>query len=179
LRPLVSQATEHGRQLAAGQPATGSLSNLIYPPIVSPLALLIAVTLAVHLGRQRGEPARIVVWAHNSHVGDARATEAATEGELTIGQLVRERHPRDCRLIGFTTYTGTVTAASDWEDPAERKLVRPALPGSVEELFHEVGEKAFWVPSGTGARPRRPTHSPSEPRLRHRAQSDPRCSSGI
>ncbi len=131
--------------------------------------------LAVHLGRQRGEPARIVVWAHNSYVGDARATE----GELTIGQLVRERHPRDCRLMGFTTYTGTVTAASDWEDPAERKLVRPALPGSVEELFHEVGEKAFWVPCGTGARPRRPTHSPSEPRLRHRAQSDPRCSSGI
>jgi erythromycin esterase-like protein len=118
----------------------------------------------------------------NRHVrgrSEDATAEAATEGELTIGQLVRERHPRDCRLVGFTTYTGTVTAASDWEDPAERKLVRPALPGSVEELFHEVGEKAFWVPCGTGARLRRPTHSPSEPRLRHRAQSDPRCSSGI
>jgi erythromycin esterase-like protein len=112
--------------------------------------------LAVHLGRQRGEPARIVVWTHNSHVGDARATEAATEGELTIGELVRERHPRDCRLIGFTTYTGTVTAASDWEDPAERKLVRPALPGSLEELFHEVSEKAFWVPFGGAPEPRKP-----------------------
>jgi erythromycin esterase-like protein len=104
--------------------------------------------LAVHLGRQRGEPARIVVWTHNSHVGDARATA----DELTIGELVRERHPRDCRLIGFTTYTGTVTAASDWEDPAERKLVRPALPGSLEELFHEVGEQAFWVPFGGAPR---------------------------
>jgi erythromycin esterase-like protein len=56
---------------------------------------------------------------------------------------VRERHPGDCRLVGFSTYTGTVTAASDWEEPAERKWVRPALPGSAEELFHDVGEKEF------------------------------------
>jgi erythromycin esterase-like protein len=60
--------------------------------------------LAVHLSRQhRGHPARIVVWAHNSHLGDARATEVATNGELNVGQLMRERHPRDCCLIGFTT----------------------------------------------------------------------------
>ena len=68
--------------------------------------------LAGHLTRQRGAPAKIVVWAHNSHLGDARATETAASGELNVGQLVRERHPGDCRLIGFTTYTGTVTAAS-------------------------------------------------------------------
>jgi hypothetical protein len=104
-------AGERSHPGAREEPSTGSLSNLIYPPLVSPIALLIAVTLAVHLGGQRGEPARIVVWAHNSHVGDARATEAATEDELT-------------------TYTGTVTAASDWEDPAERKLVRPAQPAA-------------------------------------------------
>jgi Erythromycin esterase len=60
--------------------------------------------------------------------------------------------PAPCRVDRPTTYTGTVTAASDWEDPAERKLVRPALPGSVEELFHEVGEKAFWVPFGSAPR---------------------------
>jgi erythromycin esterase-like protein/predicted phosphoribosyltransferase len=101
--------------------------------------------LAVHLGRQRGAPARIVVWAHNSHVGDARATEVGTIGEVTLGQLVREQHPEDCRLLGFTTYTGTVTAASDWGGPAERKRVRPALPDSAEELFHEVGEEGFMV----------------------------------
>jgi erythromycin esterase-like protein len=83
------------------------------------------------------------VWAHNWHVGDARATELAGSGELSLGQLVRERHPGQCRLIGMTTYAGTVTAADDWDGPATRRWLRPALPGSVEELFHEVGEKGF------------------------------------
>ncbi|MFI9817742.1 erythromycin esterase family protein [Saccharothrix variisporea] len=82
---------------------------------------------------------KIVVWAHNSHLGDARATEFASRGELNVGQLVREHHPDDCRLIGFTTYTGTVTAADNWGEEADRKRVRPALPGSVEEQLHEVG----------------------------------------
>ena len=104
--------------------------------------------LAGHLSRQRGRPAKIVVWAHNSHVGDARATELGSQGELDIGQLVRERHPGNCRLLGFTTYTGTVTAASDWGGPAERKWVRPALPDSVEELFHDAGEKGFMLSFG-------------------------------
>jgi len=101
--------------------------------------------LADHLTWQRGTPAKIVVWAHNSHLGDARATENAAGGELNVGQLVRERHPGDCRVVGFTTYTGTVTAAGDWEGSAERKWVRPALPDSVEELMHEVGEKEFML----------------------------------
>jgi erythromycin esterase-like protein/predicted phosphoribosyltransferase len=99
--------------------------------------------LADHLGRLREEPAKIVVWAHNSHLGDARATEMGSRGELNVGQLVRERYPGQCRLIGFTTYTGTVTAADDWDAPADRKVVRPALPKSVEELFHQVGSKEF------------------------------------
>jgi erythromycin esterase-like protein/predicted phosphoribosyltransferase len=107
--------------------------------------------LAEHLSRQRDEQAKIVVWAHNSHVGDARATELGTLGECTLGQLVRERHPGDCVLAGFTTYTGTVTAADDWDGPAHRMHVRPALPGSVEALFHEVGQKAFWVPFPTAS----------------------------
>jgi erythromycin esterase-like protein len=107
--------------------------------------------LVGHLTRQRGAPAKIVVWAHNSHVGDARATENAASGELNVGQLVRERHRGDCRLIGFTTYTGTVTAASDWEGPAERKWVRPALADSVEELLHEVGEKGFMLRFGAAS----------------------------
>lgn len=99
--------------------------------------------LSGHLSRHRDEQAKIVVWAHNSHLGDARATESAARGELNVGQLVRERHPGDCRTIGFTTYTGTVTAAEDWGGPAQRKWVRPALPDSLEELGHEVGEKEF------------------------------------
>jgi erythromycin esterase-like protein/predicted phosphoribosyltransferase len=98
-----------------------------------------------HLGNERGEPPKIVVWEHNSHLGDARATETSARGELNVGQLVRERHPRDCRTIGFTTYTGTVTAADDWDGPADRKRVRPALADSVEELFHEVGAKNFFL----------------------------------
>lgn len=102
--------------------------------------------LAGHLGRQRGGDARVVVWAHNSHLGDARATEFAERGELNVGQLVRERYGAACRLIGFTTYGGTVTAASDWGGPALRRVVRPGLPGSVEALFHDAG-----LPDGHGA----------------------------
>ena len=93
--------------------------------------------LMAHLGRQDG-PAKIVVWAHNSHLGDARATEMGQRSELNIGQLVREKYGRDAVLVGFTTHHGTVTAASDWGGAAERKRVRPALPGSCEALFHSA-----------------------------------------
>lgn len=93
--------------------------------------------LAPHLSRE-GEPAKIVVWAHNSHLGDAAWTELGAQGELNVGQLLREQYPHDSVLIGFTTYTGTVTAASDWDAPAERKRVRPALPGSYEHVFHDA-----------------------------------------
>jgi len=78
------------------------------------------------------------VWAHNSHLGDARATEMGQRGELNVGQLVREKHGHEAILIGFTTHHGTVTAASDWDGPAERKHVRPALPGSYESMFHDA-----------------------------------------
>jgi erythromycin esterase-like protein/predicted phosphoribosyltransferase len=108
--------------------------------------------LLAHLDRHReATPARIVVWAHNSHVGDARATEVHADGQLTLGRLVRERYRDGCRLIGFSTYTGTVTAASEWGGMAERKQVRPALPGSVEELFHETAKPAFAVSSDGAA----------------------------
>jgi erythromycin esterase-like protein len=98
--------------------------------------------LTAHLDRHGGT-ARVVVWAHNSHVGDARASEMAARGELNIGQLMRERHGREVVNVGFTTYAGTVTAASQWGAPAERKRVRPALPGSHEALLHASGLPAF------------------------------------
>jgi erythromycin esterase-like protein len=82
---------------------------------------------------------RLVVWAHNSHVGDARATEAAARGELSLGQLVRERHGDAVRLVGFTTHAGTVTAAREWGGPAERRVLRPSLEGSLERLLHDAG----------------------------------------
>jgi erythromycin esterase-like protein len=91
--------------------------------------------LVAHLGR-RGPRAKVVVWAHNSHLGDARATEMSQRGELNIGQLVRERYGREAVLVGFTTHHGTVTAASDWGAPVERKRVRPALAASYEAMFH-------------------------------------------
>jgi len=89
--------------------------------------------------------AKVVVWAHNSHLGDARATAMSARGELNVGQLVRERLGGKSFGIGFTTNSGTVTAASDWGGEAERKRVRPALKGSYEELFHAVGLASFWM----------------------------------
>lgn len=101
--------------------------------------------LLKHLGRRLETP-KIAVWAHNSHVGDARATEMGEAGEVNIGQLARERHPGKAILIGFSTYAGTVTAASEWGGPAERKQVRAGLPGSYEELFHQTGRPSFLLP---------------------------------
>ncbi len=98
--------------------------------------------LVGHLGRNGGEP-KVVVWAHNSHLGDARATELGAMGELNVGQLVRERHGDEALLVGFTTYTGTVMAATDWGGPHEVKQVRRAVDGSYEALLHEVGEQRF------------------------------------
>ena len=98
--------------------------------------------LAAHLERQSGR-AKIAVWAHNSHLGDARATDMGRRGELNLGQLVRERHGQDAVLVGFTTHRGTVTAASDWGSPAERKRVRPALVDSYEALFHTAQPAPF------------------------------------
>ena len=92
-----------------------------------------------YLSNQNGVKARIAVWAHNSHLGDARATEMGDRGELNLGQLLRQRYGADAQSIGFTTFDGTVTAASDWDSVAERKVVRPALTGSIESLLHDVG----------------------------------------
>ena len=90
-----------------------------------------------------GASAKIVVWAHNSHLGDARATEMSNQGELNVGQLVREKYGNTSVLIGFTTYTGAVTAASNWDGPAEQKQVRPALSDSFEAMFHATHVPAF------------------------------------
>lgn len=103
------------------------------------------LALDEHLSQQRRRPARLVVWAHNSHLGDARATEMREYGEYNLGQLVREKYGDAARSIGCSTYAGTVTAAADWDEPAERMLVRPGLPGSYEALFHACGLGNFWM----------------------------------
>jgi erythromycin esterase-like protein len=107
-----------------------------------------AETLEVLRQHLRG---KVVVWAHNSHVGDARATDVHDQGELNVGQLARERYGEGMRTIGFTTYTGTVTAASDWDEPAVRKQVRPALRESYEALFHATGVPNFMLDLRTGS----------------------------
>lgn len=102
--------------------------------------------LVAHL-EQQGRPAKVVLWAHNSHLGDARATEmGGLRGELNIGQLVRERYGNDVFLVGFTTHAGTVTAADDWDAPARQWQVRPARADSFEGLFHRMGLPGFLLP---------------------------------
>lgn len=100
-----------------------------------------------HLSQQRGRPARMIVWAHNSHVGDARATEPGKRGQWTAGQLVREQYSGDeVFLLGFTTHNGSVCAASDWDAPPEFKAVLPSRPDSVERLLHDTGLDRFALP---------------------------------
>jgi erythromycin esterase-like protein len=100
--------------------------------------------LLLHVENYRSRP-KAVIWAHNSHLGDARATQMSLRGELNVGQLLRQRYGSDAFAIGFTTYSGTVTAAHDWDGEAERRQVRPALDDSFESLFHDTGMEKLLV----------------------------------
>ena len=96
--------------------------------------------------RFHGPDSKAVVWAHNSHLGNAAATSMAARGELNLGQLVRERFGEEAWLIGFGTDHGTVAAAADWGEPVEIQDVRPAHPRSYEHLCHVSGGRAFLLP---------------------------------
>jgi erythromycin esterase-like protein len=132
---VVRNAEQYYRMMFAGRTASWNLRDTHMADTVD--------LLAEHLGDD--EPAKIIVWAHNSHVGDARATEMGDDGQITLGQIARQRHPGEVALVGFTTHEGTVIAANDWEEPAERMRVRPSLPGSWEELLHESGLPRFYL----------------------------------
>lgn len=127
---LVANAERYYRSMFQDQVSSWNLRD-------RHMAETLDALVAFHAGRGRRE--KIVVWAHNSHLGDARATDMASRGELNLGQLVRVRRPGEVVSFGFLTHHGTVTAASDWGEPAERKNVRPALSGSYEALFHDAG----------------------------------------
>lgn len=131
---LVKDAEQYYRTMFRGRVSSWNLRDTHMSETLN--------SLAEHFRRQR-QPGKFVVWAHNSHLGDARATQMGRAGEWNVGQLVRESHPGDCILIGFTTHSGTVTAAADWGAPAERKQIRPGRPGSYEALFHETGVPSF------------------------------------
>ena len=133
---LVKDAEEYYRTMFRGHESSWNLRDR---HMADTLEYLMAF-----LTRQGPRP-KIVVWEHNSHIGDARATEMTNRGEINVGQLARERYKDEAVLIGFTTYSGTVTAATDWDGPAERKRVRPALPESYEALFHDIGPSRFFL----------------------------------
>lgn len=140
---LIKNAEEYYRTMFRGRVSSWNLRDRHMADTLD--------ALASHLSEGAGAPARIVVWEHNSHIGDARATETARLGEWNVGQLARERHGKQAFLVGFTTFTGWVTAASRWDGIGERKRVLSALPGSYEELFHRSGPPRFLLPLGPGS----------------------------
>jgi erythromycin esterase-like protein len=140
---LVKNAEEYYRSMFRGRQSSWNLRDTHMAETIDALVSYLA---------RRGHQPKIVVWAHNSHLGDARATEMGARGELNVGQLVRQKYGSEAVLVGFTTYTGTVTAATDWDDPGERKRVRPALPDSYELGFHETQLPRFFVDLRNGAR---------------------------
>jgi erythromycin esterase-like protein len=93
--------------------------------------------------RRMGRAAKVVVWAHNTHVGDARATDALSAGQLSLGQLLRQAHGDDAVLVGFTTHDGTVTAAEAWGQEPRTRTLAPALAGSYAGLFQAAGAGDF------------------------------------
>ena len=131
---VIAKAEEYYRQMYQGDANTWNLRDTHMADTLDALADY----LDARVGRTK-----VVVWAHNSHLGDARATDAALQGELNLGQLVRERHGSEAVNVGFSTYTGTVSAADDWDGPAERMRVRPGMVGSYEALLHDVGLPRF------------------------------------
>jgi len=149
---LVKNAEEYYRAMFRGRPGAGPALraptswNLRDRHMAETLDALVA-----HLDRLGGRT-KVAVWEHNSHLGDARATQMGESGEWNVGQLVRERYGRDAVLVGFSTYGGTVTAAADWGSPAERKRVRPGMPGSYEALFHDTGVPDFLLTLRDGGR---------------------------
>ncbi len=104
-----------------------------------------AITLEHLIGhlQAQGRTPKVVVWAHNTHAGDARLTEMGAGGEWNVGQLMREAFAGESILVGFTTYQGTVLAAEEWDAPGRVRRLNPALPESFSGLFHRTGIPAF------------------------------------
>lgn len=137
---LVRNAEEYYRTMFRGRVSSWNLRDKHMAETLD--------ALSRHLSRG-GKQAKIVVWEHNSHIGDARATEMGDAGEWNVGELARKAYGDDARLIGFSTYDGWVTAASEWDGPAECKRVRPGMPDSYEEVLHRVGMPRFFLPLRT------------------------------
>ena len=114
----------------------------------------------------KGSESKAVVWAHNSHIGNAAFTDMGIRrGELNLGQLARERFGETARLIGLGTHQGTVAAADDWDEPMRIKEVRPSLPGSHERMSHDSGVPRFLLDMTEGEAEERLIQALAEPRL--------------
>jgi erythromycin esterase-like protein len=114
----------------------------------------------------KGEASKAIVWAHNSHIGNAAFTDMGMHREeLNIGQLAKEKWGADARLIGLGTHTGTVAAADDWDEPMKIKRVRPSLPDSYERMSHESEVPNFLLDLREGERDERLAGELMEPRL--------------
>ncbi|HYF19599.1 MAG TPA: erythromycin esterase family protein [Ramlibacter sp.] len=137
---LVRSAEQYYRSMFRGRVSSWNLRDLHMADTLQ--------ALSAHLQERLGEPPRMAVWAHNSHLGDASCTAMGEEGEWNVGELMRKRWPAETFLLGFTTYEGTVRAASEWDQPGEVKTVRPGLPGSWEDVFHQVGPERFLLMTG-------------------------------
>jgi erythromycin esterase-like protein len=148
---LVKNAEEYYRSMFRGRVSSWNLRDC---HMVETLDALTA-----HLSSQDPR-AKIVIWEHNSHLDDARATEMGEAGELNVGQLVRQRYGAEAVLIGLITSHGTVTAASEWGAHAERKRVRLALPESYEALFHDMDLPRFLLPLHHGVATAAGLHEP-------------------
>lgn len=133
---LVINAEEYYREMFRGRVSSWNLRDRHMTETLT--------ALAAHLEMQKLPP-KIVVWAHNSHLGDARATDMRERGEWNVGQLVREQFPAETINLGFTTFAGTVTATTDWDEPAQLKRVREGLNNSYERLFHQTDLPAFFL----------------------------------
>jgi erythromycin esterase-like protein len=131
---LVHNAEEYYRTMFRGRASSWNLRDTHMMETLQ--------ALDHHLGAT-GTPPRIAVWAHNSHLGDASATQMSEIGEWNVGQLARDHYGNEAVLVGFSTYSGWVTAASEWDEPPQRKRVRDGLAGSWEDVFHRTGTDRF------------------------------------
>jgi len=102
---------------------------------------------AVDAQRERidGKSAKFVIWAHNTHIGDARATERGAEGYWNLGQLLRERHDGETYLVGFSTRVGTVRAAPYWDQRDRVYTIRHPAANSVPEILGRARLPQFFL----------------------------------
>jgi erythromycin esterase-like protein len=132
---LVQNAEEYYRELFQGDSHTWNIRDGHMAECVSSL-------LSFHEKKHSSPDQKIVLWAHNSHLGDSQYTDVSKYGQINLGHMLKERFKGHTFTVGFSTYTGTVTAAPKWDMPAHLYNVNPGMKDSYEEFFHNLGQQA-------------------------------------